>query len=153
MTSGSRDLLREPLIVAPGSHAPIEITMRDDAAKIEGTVAGISASLAGSDGNRAGILDRPSESSNEHGPTAYVLCIPLPDSGGQFQQFYAFRGGTIMAFQVTPGSYRVLAFPHSQQNFPYRDPQAMKAYETFGQVVTLAPGQTQHVELQLIPDE
>jgi hypothetical protein len=42
-TMGGIDLLHEPLVVAPGSSTPIEITMRDDNAEIDGTVAGITA--------------------------------------------------------------------------------------------------------------
>ena len=48
---------------------------------------------------------------------------------------------------------RVLAFAHPKENLPYRDPQAMKAYETKGQVVHLAPGQKTNLQLPIIPEE
>lgn len=146
MTSGNHNLLREPLIVSSGAHAPIEITMRDDAAKIEGVVKSVSTQMVEGNGD-GGVL--PESSS----PSAYVVCIPFPEGTGQLQQLTAIRDGTIMGTPMAPGSYRVLAFEHFQQNFAYRDPQVMRAYESLGQVVTLAPGQTQHVELQVIPDE
>jgi hypothetical protein len=45
----------------------------------------------------------------------------------------------------------MLAFASRQPNLPYRDPEAMKLYETKGQVVHLTPGQKTSVQLQLIP--
>lgn len=149
MTSGNRDLLHEPLVISFAAHTPMEITMRDDSAKIEGLVK----QIATGDGNRERLPGNSSESSGEQPPSAYVLCIPLPDGTGQFQESTASRDGTILGMAMAPGSYRVLAFEHRHQNFAYRDPQLMRAYESLGQVVTLAPGQTQHVELQLIADE
>ena len=153
MTSGNHNLLREPLILSTGAHAPIEITMRDDAAKIEGLVKGVGTHIAEGNGDGGVLPEISSESSSRYSPSAYVVCIPLPEGPGEFQQLTAVRDGTIMGPPLAPGSYRVLAFEHFHQNFAYRDPQVMRAYESLGQVVTLAPGQTQHVELQVIPDE
>lgn len=153
MTSGNHNLLREPLNLSSGAHAPIEITMRDDVAKIEGLVKGVSTQLAEVNGNGGVLPEASNESSTEYSPSAYVVCIPLPDGTGEFQQFTAIRDGTIIGSPMTPGSYRVLAFAHFHQDFAYRDTQVMRAYESLGQVINLAPGQTQHVELQLIPDE
>lgn len=153
MVSGNRDLLHEPLVVSSGAQAPIEITMRDDTARIEAVVKGVNSQMAAGSNNEGIVPENFSESSSEHDPSTYVVCIPLPDSTGQFQQFPASRDETIVSTPMAPGAYRVLAFEHGHQNFAYRDPQVMRAYESLGQVVTLAPGQTQHVELQLIPDE
>ena len=36
---------------------------------------------------------------------------------------------------VAPGTYRVLAFKNPQPNLPYRDAEAMKAFDAKGQVV------------------
>lgn len=152
ITSANRDLLREPLTISSGAPAPIEITMRDDFATIEGLVEGVNSKLPGGGGNGVAVREISSQS-GEPSPSAYVLCIPLPDGAGQFQQFGASPDGTIRGSSMAPGTYRVLAFAHRHDNFAYRDPQVLKAYESFGQVVTLAPGQTQHVELQLVPDE
>ena len=52
---------------------------------------------------------------------------------------------------MTPGSYRVLAFANQQPNLPFRDAEAMKAYDTNGQVVHLTAGQKTKVQLQMIP--
>jgi hypothetical protein len=47
----------------------------------------------------------------------------------------------------------VLAFAHPHPNLPYRDPQAMRAYGDQGQVVRLASGQSEHLQLQLVSGE
>jgi hypothetical protein len=51
---------------------------------------------------------------------------------------------------MAPGSYRVLAFANRQPNLPYRDAEAMSAYDTKGQVIHLAAGQKATVQVQLI---
>jgi hypothetical protein len=54
------------------------------------------------------------------------------------------------SIEVAPGTYRVMAFHSPRNSMPYRDAEAMHAYETQGQVVHLVAGQTQNVQLQLI---
>ncbi|MFZ0863369.1 MAG: hypothetical protein WCA27_11190 [Candidatus Sulfotelmatobacter sp.] len=141
-TMGGVDVLHEPFIVAPGSRTPIEITMRDDNAELDGTVAGLAAqpALAGS-----------TVSSQFSPPQAWVYCIPLPDSPGQFQQLGVSPDGKINSPQMTPGTYRVLSFGNQQPNLPYHDAEAMRPYETKGQVVHLSAGQKASVQLQIIP--
>jgi hypothetical protein len=51
---------------------------------------------------------------------------------------------------VAPGVYRVIAFGSPQRDLPYRDAEAMKVYETKGQVVHFAPGQKVTLQLQVI---
>ena len=131
-TMGGIDLLHEPLVVAAGSSTPIEITMRDDTAEIDGTVAGITAR------------------SMTTSATAYVYCVPLPDSSGQFQPLSVSPEGKFDSQTMAPGTYRVIAFKTPQPNLPYRDAEAMRAYETKGQVVHLSPGQKTTLQLQII---
>jgi hypothetical protein len=130
------DLLHQPLVVMPGSNRPVDITMRDDFAEIEGTLAGISAVTTTAD---------PFNS-----PPAYVYCIPLADSPGQFRDIGVSSDGTFHDQRMAPGSYRVLAFSSRQPNLAYRDPEAMRAYETKGQVVHLSPGEKATVQLPII---
>jgi hypothetical protein len=139
-TMGGVDLLREPLIVSPGSSAPIEITMRDDNAELDGTVAGITGPTS------AGAI--PSSTSPPQ--QAWVYCIPLPDSSGQFQQVWVSSDEKFTSAAMAPGTYRVFAFANQQPNLPYRDPEAMRAYETKGQVVHLSAAQKASVQLQII---
>jgi hypothetical protein len=140
-TRSGVDLLHKPLDFVPGSSAPIEITMRDDGAEIEGTVsdaAPLSAMM-----NSAGYPMRTTS-------PAYVYCVPLPDSAGQFQQLWVSPDGKFHSQNVAPGAYRVLAFKTPQNDLPYRDPEAMHAYDTKGQIVTLGPGQKENLKLQTI---
>ena len=143
LSSGGVDLLREPLVVTSGSSTPIEVVLRDDTAGIEGTVTGASAAQSSAGLSDAGHAFRQN-------PSAYLYCIPLPDSAGQFRELPVSPDGTFDWTGVPPGSYRLLAFAHPQPNLPYRDQQAMRAYETQGQVVRLVPGQKEHLQLQMI---
>ena len=51
---------------------------------------------------------------------------------------------------VAPGAYRVVAFGSPQHDLPYRDSEAMKLYETKGQVVQFSPGQKVNLQLQIV---
>ncbi len=138
---GGVDLLHEPLIVVPGATTPIDIVMRDDNAEIEGTLRGVSsAAVSAAETLGAGVST----------PPGYVYCIPLPDSAGQFLELPASPEGKFNYQMVAPGNYRVLAFKSQQRNLPFRDAQAMKPYETKGQVVRFAPGQKTSLELEVL---
>lgn len=139
-TLGSLDLLHEPFVIGSGSSEPIEIKMRDDSAEIEGTLAGMTAASTATESQGS-----PGRST----PPAYVYCFPLPDSSGQFLEFSTSSDGTFSSRTVAPGTYRVIAFRSQQRNLPYRDPEAMRAYETKGQVVHLSPGQKESLQLRI----
>jgi hypothetical protein len=117
-----------------GASTAIDVTMRDDSAELEGTLLGVPAASANS-----GRLS----------PPGYVYCIPLPDSPGQFLELPASSDGKFDYRMVTPGVYRVIAFGSHQPDLPYRDAEAMKAYETKDQVVHFAPGQKVTLLLQI----
>jgi hypothetical protein len=134
-TSGGVDLLLNPLVVGPGgSSPPIDITMRDDTAEIDGTVE----DSASNRKMRSGA------------PTVY--CVPLPDSPGSPQQASMQISQEDVQFHcqsLAPGSYRVLAFEHSQPEFEYRDAEAMRPYESKGPVVRVAGGQKESVRISV----
>ncbi len=131
-TSGIADLLREPLKVVSGGNSPIEVTLRDDSAAIDGSIA------------------NQSQKSAEIEPQAVVYLIPLPDSAGTFQQVGISPDGKFEAPKLAPGSYRVLAFTRMQPDLPYRDPEGMKVYESKGQVISAVAGQKLTVQVALI---
>ena len=126
--------MTEPLVVANGSAAPIEITMRDDTAQVEGTIEGADAASAG--GQRTTF--------------AHVYCVPAADSAGRFAEAAASADGTFTFLNLPPGVYRVLAFQHSQLSLEFRNPEVMRAYETSGPVVHLTSGGKEHVTVPLI---
>ncbi|MFZ1010809.1 MAG: hypothetical protein WAN65_28475 [Candidatus Sulfotelmatobacter sp.] len=141
-TMGGIDLLRQPFVVGLGATVPIEITMRDDNAEIEGSVAGITpAATPESLGN------------GRWRPSAHIYCVPLPDSPGQFLELSASSDGTFDYQMVAPGTYHVMAFKNRQPELPYRDPEAMKAYDSKGQVVRVSAGEKASVQLQIINSE
>jgi hypothetical protein len=132
-TMGGLDLLHQPFSVVPGPTTPIEITMRDDTAEIDGTLTDLSPTSA------------PQGSPT---PQVYIYCVPLPDSPGQFQQLGVSADGTFRSQTMAPGTYRIMAFRTPQTNLPYRDAEAMRAYDSIGQIVHLGAGQKASVQLQ-----
>ncbi len=133
---GTIDLLHQPITVAAGSGGQVDITMRDDYAFVEGTVTSQS-------------------NASSKTPTNYSMVdfVPLSDGAGQFQEIGAGPDGNIGRISLVPGGYRVLAFSGRHRDIPYRDPQAMKAYETRGQVIHVEPGQQMSLQLQAISEE
>jgi hypothetical protein len=136
---GDVDLLRQPLVVTPGTSAPIEVELRDDTAELDGSVTGIELASAGPTfpGTR---------------PQAWIYCIPSPDSPGQLNQTGVEEQGEFRFPMIAPGDYRILAFTNRQLHLPFRDAEAMKAFETKGPLVHLAAGQKLSVQVPLIND-
>ena len=142
ITSGTTDLQHQPLVVGlGGSSAPIEITMRDAAAEIDGTIEGVATRFNGTGGPEASWTETSS---------AHVYCVPLPDSSGEFKEVLVPANGKFGPQPLPPGTYRVLAFDHPQPELEYRNPEAMRAYDAKGQLVRLVAGQKEHLQLQLI---
>ncbi len=136
--SGETDLLRHPLVVPPGGSAdPIEVTMRDDGAQIEGTIEGaplnpVSPSLGFT---RVGNL---------------VYLIPQPESSGQYKKVNVSPDGTFYAHQIPPGDYRVLASGQPQLEVEYRNEETMRQYHSEEQVIRLVAGQKQELRLHVV---
>jgi len=138
VTSGQLDLLHQALTVSPGSgNAPIEITLRNDFAEISGTLENPNA-RSGTDGSKTPLA------------SAYVYCIPLPDSSGQFRETVVSNEQPFDLAQIQPGSYHMLAFDHPQGELEYRNPEAMRVYDSKGQRVRVLGGQKEQVRLQVI---
>lgn len=141
-TVGEVDLLKRPLKVGPGANLRIDVVLRDDGA-------GISGSLEDGEGR----LMVPENAPLPVMMSAYIYCIPLPESSGQFRQATAGGDGKFDVQQMAPGGYRVLAFNRPQLQLEYQNSEAMKTYENKGQVVRLAAGQKEKIMLRVISDE
>ena len=149
VTSGELDLLHQPLVVGVGgSSSPIEVTLRNDTAEIDGTVEGAAASPGVSEGSPSGYSNGFANPAVES--LAHVYCVPLPDSGGEFKYLPVSADGKFGPLELPPGTYRMLAFDHPQPELEYRDPEAMREYDAKGQLVRLVAGQKEHVQLHLI---
>ena len=140
-TMGSVDVLHSPMVVGSGSSAPLEVTMRDDFAQIELVLA------TSATGESYTASPAPATRSARG---AIVYCIPLPGSPGQFQQISVPPDGKLLP-KIPPGMYHVLAFDTAQPDLFYRDPDAMRSYESKGEVVHLQGGQKELVRLAVIP--
>jgi hypothetical protein len=148
VSSGTADLQHQLLVVGlGGSSPPIEITMRDAGAEIEGTVEGVAAPFSGTEG-AARLANRVVTVSADG--AAHVYFVPLPDSSGEFRDVWVTPEGKFGPQNLAPGAYRVLAFDRPQPELEYRNPEAMRAYEAKGQLLRLVPGQKEHLHLQLI---
>ncbi|HXY11221.1 MAG TPA: hypothetical protein VEI52_25535 [Terriglobales bacterium] len=139
ITSGGIDLEHQPLVVP--ARGPIEITMRDDWAEIDSTVEGIAAGSGGESPNRSGLVSPAS--------SAHVYFVPQPDSPGEFREALVAPDGKLNLSRLPPGVYRVLVFDRPQADLEYHDPEAMRAYETEGPLLRLAPGQNPPLRLQV----
>ena len=148
--SGTTDLQHEPLVVGVGGAAsPIEITMRDDFATIDGSVEGIVPPPSPSAAQQPELENGAAVSPAEPAP-AHVYCIPLPDSSGDVAEIRVAPDGGFSTQTLPPGTYRLLAFDRAQPQLEYRNPEAMNAYDNMGPSVRVAGGQTEHVTLHLI---
>jgi len=151
VTSGGKDLLRAVLVVPSGaSRPPIEITMRYDISELEVVVEGQAKGLAM--GTNSGATPTGATTTALHLREGLsVYCIPLSGNGGPPAVPNRVADGRYV-MQVPPGDYRVLAFDTPQQ-MEYRNPAAMHAYESKGQVVHVTSGQKAQVRLQAIESE
>jgi hypothetical protein len=124
--SGSTDLLREVLSVAPGASVqPIEIVLRDDFASLEGKIS-------------APKVD-----------SAVVLAIP-EDAPQQLQPMIVNQpGGTYNLPQLRPGGYKVLALDQLE-GLEYQNPEVLRKYLFKAHDVTLLPNQTATVDLEIV---
>ena len=140
VTSNGTDLEHQPLVVTPGGATPpIEITVRDDGAEIEGTIAGASTRDAGG----AGFRSQGQSPGN-------VYFIPMAGSSGQFRMAWVSPDGKFQLQQLPPGVYRVLAFDRQQPDLEYASEEALSKYEGKAQVIRVVAGQKEHLQMPLI---
>jgi len=146
VTYGDVDLQRQPLVVgSAGSTTPIEITMRDDGAAIDGVVEG--ATTEGPD--LLSVFGKRTRG-YAYESLPHVYLIPTAESGGEFRDLWVSPEGKFDLQQVPPGVYLALAFDHPPQELEYRNPVAMREYQAKGQIVRLGAGQKEHLQLQVI---
>jgi hypothetical protein len=137
--SGGNDLLRQPLVVGFGATIPpIEITIRDDGAQIDGNVENWRKE------QRPGVIH--SFSRNGLG---VVLFLPIADSTGQFRQTWISPNGDFNLPQLPPGEYRIVAFDRLPEGLEYESAEEMGKYQSKGQFLRVVAGQSEHLRLSL----
>jgi hypothetical protein len=133
-TAGGANLAREPLVIGPaGVTAPLDLTLRDDCARLT-----LSLSTAGA----------PLAPGEELWYTVYV--VPDFDSTDNVvpQTLRPTSGGTVTLEGLTPGSYHVYNFA-APLVVEYHNPAALAALPTPGQAITLSPGTTGSLVLEV----
>jgi hypothetical protein len=126
------DLMQHPLVVGPaGGGEPIELTLRDDTATLNGTID------YGANPPQQGV----------------IMFVPI-DGAARFTQSYAGIDGKFTAPNLPPGSYRLLAFATdgTTPQIAWRDAEEMHRYDRRSTTVTVVAGQTQSVEVRILGD-
>jgi len=124
-TAGGASLAREPLVLGlTGVTAPLTLTLRDDCASLKVSLPpDADVSAAGDEPNYTIYVVPDFDSTTDITPV-----VLRPSSGGSMT-----LGG------LTPGSYHVYAFA-SPVELEYRNPEALAALPHPGQAITLSPG-------------
>jgi len=139
VSSGGNDLLRQPLVVGFGAAPPpIEITIRDDGAQIDGNIENWLKEDRSTDVHRVAPHRQ-----------AVVVFIPMADSTGQFRQAWISSNGDFNLPQLPPGEYRVIAFDHWPEDLEYEGAEAMRKHQSKGQLLRVVAGQSEHLRLSL----
>lgn len=132
-TAGGANLAREPLVLGlSGATAPMELTARDDCAKLALTLPPALAALSAGE---------------ERFYTVYV--IPDFDSTTDVEPLTLrpSSGATVTVEGLTPGSYHVYTFS-SPVALEYRNRDVLAALPDPGQEITLSPGTTGSLVLE-----
>jgi hypothetical protein len=148
LTSGGVDLLREMLVVAPGStSAPIYVTLRDDGAKLSGTIAG---------------TNPAKNQSNATGGQSYfaVVCIQMDGDVARSVFQSSSSNGKFSFGNLAPGRFLVIAKRIAVQQgilqlqgLEYRNEKVMRQLISKGTAVTLEARQSAEIQVPLLPDE
>jgi hypothetical protein len=128
---GDKDLLESTLVVGGGtSMPPIEVTLRNDGAEIDGSIVELAKRGTG-DG---------------YPPAGFVYVVPVGSARGM-SLLVAQPNGDFQATQLAPGTYRVLAFERPKNDLEYADEDVMRKYEA--QMVTVLAGQKEKIRVSL----
>ena len=122
---GGTDLMHEALVVGLGGvSSPIEVTLRDDGAEVDGKAEGAT--------------------------QGYLYFLPVGESSGQYRTMTSNSDGSFTVAQLPPGSYLVLAFDSAQADLAYTNQEVLKNFESQGQIIHVAAGQKEHLRLKVI---
>lgn len=135
---GETDLLHHTLVVpAGGSSDPIELTMRDDGAQIDGIIENVPTNAGRSFIQLAQVQP-------------HIYLIPSEDSTGQFRELWASPDGHFSSGQIPPGDYQALAFDRPQPELEYRNEEAMRKFHAQEKFIRLLAGQKEELRLRMI---
>ena len=133
-TAGGASLAREPLALSlSGATAPLTLTLRDDCSTL--------------------LLSLPpTVETPEAGEEPHYTVYVVPDFDSTVDvtpiTLRPSSGGMSVVGGLTPGSYHVYTFA-APAELEYRSPEAMAALSRPGQAITLTPGATGHIVLEV----
>jgi hypothetical protein len=135
MRCGETDLLNSPLLVgAGGAMPPLEVTLRDDGAQVNGSVVEVA------NRNRAGSVPA--------GMVAgFVYLAPVRENV-PMKMTVVQADGSFELTQLPPGTYRVVAFEKPNSDLEFWNEEAMRKYDT--QVITVLPGQKEKIQVSFV---
>ena len=135
-TAHGVDLLHNLLVVGlAGTSAPIEITLRDDTAWLDGTVSVDESSDGGQGAYR---------------PNLFIFCIPIGNDNAGIVQTAGVVDGKFALQNLAPGRYLVLAYRTFTPQLEYRNEEILREYESKGTMVTLEPGKKAQVTVSKV---
>jgi hypothetical protein len=130
--SGGADLLREDLVVTPGTQpGPIHIVLRNDGAHLSGSVQ--------SDGEPVPVSAKK----------AYTVVVASDRDPSHPKTALAGPDGRFQITNVPPGNCSVLAFDESS-NLEYANPEVLAQYLSQATRLTLAPNQDAGTTVNLV---
>jgi hypothetical protein len=139
---GGVELLRQPLVVGLGGiSSPIEVTLRDDGAQVQGEVEDDETAPVAANGPAA------------MKPPRFLHFVPMPGSTGQYRETSSNSEGAFIESQLPPGDYLVLAFSGGDPNLQLSFADAIAKYSAVGQVIGVAPEQKLQLRLKAIAED
>jgi hypothetical protein len=140
VSSGGVDLATNPLTISPdSSNAPIEVVLRNDVGTINVQINGQASGESGADaGSSVGEV-----------PHIYIYAIPLYATASSNIQPNLGANGQFQIPNLPPGSYRVVACD-SDQELEFHTAEGLAAWAGKGQVVTVEPGGTASVQVDVL---
>jgi hypothetical protein len=127
VSSGTTDLLREELVVAPGRRPePIEVVLRDDGCAIHGSIRAGGQPVGGA-----------------------VLLIPDQTSLAHTQVSTAVAGAEFVFAGIAPGSYKLLAFD-ALEGLEFRNSEVLSPYLSKAIAVSLQANEVANVNVDQV---
>ena len=107
---------------------PIEVTLRNDGAEVQGKV------------ETQEDADLPNlKQVAPMQQTAYVYFVPMNEDAGELRRAQSWNG-MIDEKQITPGTYRILAFDHKNTEIGSSKVELLRRFQSKGVVVELSAG-------------
>jgi hypothetical protein len=135
MRCGDTDLLTSPLVIGGGgAMPPVEVTLRDDGALLDGSVVEVANRNLGA---------RPAP-----GAVAGFVYLAAVRENAQMKVTIVQADGSFELAQVPPGTYRVVAFEKQKADLEFWNEEAMRKYDA--QLITLLPGQKEKIQVSFV---